>query len=495
MKRTMFLTLIGCLALGLFGCAPDMSDAQPRVHIEYEVRVNENTGFDYVFAEGTMSGTVRDGGSYTVPVQIYYPAENGNGTAVLELTNSALLLFHLASRGDKVGDRRSDADDLDELETMQVNFGLAGAKEHLHSNGFTHMAIQWNKMVTDFMGEALPEGRDRRRLSYGRIEKASDGYEIVRDAARWLRNTRSLTGEAPPVRSHDHVLAYGLSQSGYFLRNYLFRDENAGQEIDGFFVHAAGSMGWDLIDDVADCPDGFMCVGAPRFFHWFLAEGAPPTNGAKVLAVDAQSDLEFNSGALAREKGDTDDPDYVRWEVAGAPHVPVFALDMRPLGAVHQNTMDWSPIWRSGFDHLSKWVKEGAPPPPGPFIEGQMVGTEDGPVWKLELDGDGNALGGIRLPEIEAPLGVYTGFDFSWLEPAVAEEYPYAIVFAFGGRFKPFGDEELAKRYPTKAAYRDAFVAAARKAFDAGYILEEDLRRYTDHLPEVPHLRSADEGE
>jgi hypothetical protein len=77
----------------------------------------------------------------------------------------------------------------------------------------------------------------------------------------------------------------------------------------------------------------------------------------------------------------------------------------------------------------------------------------------------------------------------------VAEKYPYAIVFAYGGRFDPFSDEELAKRYPTKAAYRDAFAAAARTAFDAGYILEEDLRRYTDRPPELPHLRSADEGE
>jgi hypothetical protein len=496
MKQTMSLTLAGCLALGLLGCEPDVSDAHPRVHIEYEARVNGNNGLDYVLAEGTMSGTVRDGGSYTVPVQIYYPTENGNGTAILELTNSALLFCHLGSRGDRAGDRRSDADNVDELEKMQVNFGLAGAREYLLRNGFTHMAIQWNKMVTDFMGEALPVGRDRRRLGYGRIEKAADGYEITRDAARWLRNTGTLTGDAPPVQSHDHVIAYGLSQSGYFLRNYLIRDENAGQEIDGFFLHTAGSMCWDLIDDDADCPEGSTCVGAPRFFHWFLNEGAPPTNGAKVLAVDAQSDLEFNAGALARQDGGTVDPDYVRWEVAGAPHVPVFAMDLTRLGAVHQNTMDWSPIWRSAFHYLDTWVKEGtAPPPSGPFIEGQMVATEDGPVWKPELDGDGNALGGIRLPEIEAPLGVYTGFDFSWLDPAVAEGYPCPIVFAFGGRFKQFSDEELAKRYPTNAAYREVFAAAVRKAFDAGYILEEDLRSYTDHPPQLPRLQSGDEGE
>ena len=250
-------------------------------------------------------------------------------------------------------------------------------------------------------------------------------------------------------------------------------------------------MSWDLIDDTADCPEGSMCLGAPRLFHWFLKEGVPPTHGAKVLAVDAQSDLEFNAGALARLGGDTVGADYVKWEVAGAPHVPVFALDMTGLGAVHQNTMDWSPIWRSGFHHLNKWVKEGAPPPSGLFIEGQMVATDGGPVWKPEVDRDGNALGGIRLPEIEAPLGVYTGFDFSWLEPALAEKYPYAIVFGYGGRFDPFSDEELAKGYPTEAAYRDAFESAARTAFEAGFILEEDLRRYTDRPLELPHLGSV----
>ncbi len=490
MKQTTFLTLAGCLALGLLGCEAGVSDAQPRVHIEYQTRVNGD-GLNYVFAEGTLSGTVPHGGSYTVPVQIYYPTEGGNGTAILEPTNSALLFFLLASRGDIAGDHRSDADDIDELEKMQVNFGLAGAKEYLLRNGYTHIAIQHSKTVTDFMGEAPPAGRDRRHLCYGRIERATDGYAIVRDAARWLRNTDALTGDAPPLRAHDHVIAYGLSGSGYFLRSYLSRGENEGQEIDGFFVHAAGSMNLDLIDDTADCPENSRCIGSPRFSNWFLSEGPPPTDGAKVLAVDAQSDLEFNAGALARQNDDTADSDYVRWEVAGAPHVPVFALDMTGLGAVHQNTMDWSSIWRSGFDYLDRWVKEGTPPPPGPFIQGQMVDTENGPAWKPELDGDGNALGGIRLPEIEAPLGVYTGFDFSWLEPAVAENYPYAFVFAYGGRFDPFSDEELAKRYPDEVAYRDAFAAAARTAFEGGYILEEDLRRYADRPLDLPHLRSA----
>ncbi len=472
------LVAIPVLLLG----ATNVAAESPTVHIEYQARADETGGLRYVFAEGTMSGTVRGAATYTVPVQIHYPTEGGNGTVVLELTNSALLVFHLAARGDRVGDRRSDADDIDELEAMQVNFGWAGAREYLLRNGFTHMAIQYAKTVTDFMGEAPPEGRARRRLCYGRIERASDGYEIVRDAARWLAAPGTLTGDAPPVPPHDHVIAYGLSGTGYFLRNYLIRGENARDEIDGFFVHAAGSKCLELIDDTADCPEGSMCVGSPRFFHWFTCPGPPPTNGAKVLAVDAQSDLEFNAGALARE-GAVDDPDYVRWEVAGAPHVPVFAMDLTRLGAPHQNQMDWSPIWRSAFHYLDRWVKNGTAPPTAPPIEGQMLATEDGNVWKPALDADGNALGGIRLPPIEAPMGVYTGFDFSWLDPAVSKGHRFAIVFAYGGRFERFSDETLAERYPTEADYKKAFEAAARRAFDAGYILEEDLRRYTAAPP------------
>jgi pimeloyl-ACP methyl ester carboxylesterase/diadenosine tetraphosphate (Ap4A) HIT family hydrolase len=385
----------------------------PTVHIEYQARVDETGGLRYVFAEGTMSGTVRGTASYTVPVQIHYPVEGGNGTAVLELTNSALL-----------------------------------------------------------------EGRTRRRLSYGRIERASDGYEIVRDAARWRAAPGALTGDAPPVSSHDHVIAYGLSGSGYLLRDYLIRGKNAGGEIDGFFVHAAGSKCLALIDDK---------VGSPRVYHWSTCRGPTPTNGAKVLAVDAQSDLEFNAGALARE-GAVDDPDYVRWEVAGAPHVPVFAMDLTRLGAPQQNPMDWSPIWRSAFHYLDRWVKHGTAPPTAPPITGRW---EDEDTWKCDLDADGNALGGIRLPPIEAPRGIYTGFDYSWLDPAVSKGHRFAIVFAYGGRFERFSDETLAERYPTEADYRKSFEAAARRAFDAGYILEEDLRRYTAAPPRDQFFDSA----
>ena len=57
----MILVLAGCLVLGVLGCETGESNLHPRIHIEYQTRVNRHNGFDYVVAEGTMSGVVRDG--------------------------------------------------------------------------------------------------------------------------------------------------------------------------------------------------------------------------------------------------------------------------------------------------------------------------------------------------------------------------------------------------------------------------------------------------
>ena len=362
---------------------------------------------------------------------------------------------------------------------MLVNFGWAGARDYLLRNGFTHMAIQYTKAVTDFMGEELPEGRPRRNLCYGRIERASDGYAIVRDAARWLASPGALSGNAPPVRASEQVLAYGFSGSGYFLRDYLLRDENAGGEIDGFLIYAAGSKCITLIDDTEDCPEGSQCIGSPRFSHFSRAHGPPPVNGAKVFAVDAQSDLEFNDGTLARES-EVDDPNYVRWEVAGAPHVPTFAMDLRPLGAPQQNPMDWSPIWRSSFFYLDRWVQRGHAAADGASHRRANGGHRGRRHMATRARRGRHALGGIRLPPIEAPRGVYAGIDSSWLDPSTSKGHRFAIVFAYGGRYEPLSEEALEERYSSEADYRKTLEAAAQRAFEAGYILEEDFRRYLE---------------
>ena len=71
------------------------------------------------------------------------------------------------------------------------------------------MSVQWARMVTEELGS-----------DYGVIEDGRDGYEIVKDAARFLRAPDSARGRlglpAAGGRPCDRlrVLAVGIASSG-----------------------------------------------------------------------------------------------------------------------------------------------------------------------------------------------------------------------------------------------------------------------------------------
>jgi hypothetical protein len=97
-------------------------------------------------------------------------------------------------------------------------------------------------------------------------------------------------------------------------------------------------------------------------------------------------------------------------------------------------------------------------------------------------DADGNDRGGVRMIELEVPLGTHTGWNMR--APSTGFEWATA---RFDGSFSPFprtdpesGNDPrkaLSQRYPS----RDAFEALVRKAAErqkaAGFLLDEDVER------------------
>ena len=55
--------------------------------------------------------------------------------------------------------------------------------DYLRREGFVYMSVQWARMVTEALGS-----------DYGVIEDGRDGYEIVKDAARFLRSPDGRSG-------------------------------------------------------------------------------------------------------------------------------------------------------------------------------------------------------------------------------------------------------------------------------------------------------------
>ena len=105
--------------------------------------------------------------------------------------------------------------------------------------------------------------------------------------------------------------------------------------------------------------------------------------------------------------------------------------------------------------YLDRWVRTGKAPPhaPDPVVEnGEYV-----------RDADGNTLGGLRFPELQAPVATYTGVIVPSLDCTDA--------------VNPFTQARIDELYSSHADYVRKYVAATLRLFRGGYILKEDAKK------------------
>ncbi len=82
-------------------------------------------------------------------------------------------------------------------------------------------------------------------------------------------------------------------------------------------------------------------------------------------------------------------------------------------------------------------------------------------------DANGNATGGIRLPELESPIATHDA------EPIAADQ-----GLNLWGKTTPFPSEKLNSIYPDHATYVDRVLRAADNALKAGVILPYRVNEY-----------------
>jgi Alpha/beta hydrolase domain len=116
-------------------------------------------------------------------------------------------------------------------------------------------------------------------------------------------------------------------------------------------------------------------------------------------------------------------------------------------------------IVRAAFAALGKWVVDGTPPPTSPAIE--VTGGS-----AITRDARGNALGGIRLPAVDAPIESLSGE----YEPGKS-----VICSLFGAR-APFDAATLQQLYPTHDDYVAKVKGSADAAVKAGFLLPPDAQ-------------------
>ncbi|MFO1049695.1 MAG: alpha/beta hydrolase domain-containing protein [Geminicoccaceae bacterium] len=390
-------------------------------------------GRPYQRYDGRMEGTA-PGGGYSVPVTVLLPANlsDGNGFSVVDVLNTVAV-----GKDSVLGP--------DPLPLARHHIG----DDYLFGTGHAYVGVLWDKGAAEALGA-------------GMIAQPADGYTILADAAELARAPRRHLGMADEA-GRLKVVAFGFSQTGAVLRDF-------------YFSHHNSAGGTPVFDAAIVGGAGGACFRVATL-SWDGCEG-PLADGGKVISVLAEGDAQMAGGW---ERGEN--PDYRFIEVAGVSHIPATINDFRGRGLPEQNPIGFEPVMRAALANIEAWL-DGTEPPPSIALElsdAAPTKLNDIEIVPLAVDGDGNALGGLRLPHMAgvtsdgrpagAPLGRYGG---------LASEHADNFFLALGGTFTPFPPDKVKALYPTHAAYVGAVKAAVDDLVARRYILPEDGTAYVE---------------
>ena len=295
------------------------------------------------------------------------------------------------------------------------------------------------------------------------------GLAAVRDIASWAKHAPDAVTPA------KYVYAHGQSQTGRFLREFLYLGFNADEQerlvFDGVIAHIAGGARIDINRRGSTPTAGNALVGTFPFSD--RAQRDPVTGATegllendrarrhqpKLFLTNSSVEYWIDTGRAAALIHTTPDGtrdaalgDNVRaYLFAGGQHTPgPFPPPAGGRGQQRANPLDYSLSLRALLVALDRWVRDGVAPPPSRhprFADRTLVRAQalafpaipevqsprivapgrraanallpssggEGAVQPLlvsQVDADGNEMAGIRLPEVAVPLATYTGWNF-----------------------------------------------------------------------------------
>ena len=335
------------------------------------------------------------------------------------------------------------------------------------------------------------------------------GFVALRDLAAALKH------QAVALPSARYALAFGPSQDGRLLREFLYEGFNADEQdrpaFDGIIAHIAGSARGNDFNARFARPNGLGFFEASLFPFLDRAQRDPQTGRSDGLLAKlpepvlpkifyTNSSGEYWGGGRAAAlthttldgREDAMPPDNVRiYLFAGTQHVPGGFLASQGEGQQKPNPNDYSFAHRALLVAMERWVRDGVSPPESrhprladhtlvprqdvdfPPIPGvrSPLGIAGGyradlagpsmahplPFLVPQLDGDGNELAGIALPDLAVPLATYTGWNFR--HPGIGQP---AELLPLTGSYIPFP--------VTRAAREAARIrgSRSRSAMEAG---------------------------
>src|SRR6516225_2840366 len=381
--------------------------------------------------------------------------------------------------------------------TLTVRAGFLGAPQIILREQWQFGRLKDGQVVPDISALYLKGGFKPGHvyeLSYkakGAVV-AGLGFAALRDMASAVKHQQGV-----PIAAH-FAYAFGPSQDGRFLREFLYEGFNADEQdrraFDGVISHIAGSARSGDFNSRFARPNGLGFFVASLFPYLDLDQHDPVTGKTEGILARLTPDQrpkifytnssgEYWGGGRAAALTHTtldgsDDakvPDNVRiYLFAGTQHVPGGYLPSQGPGQQKPNGNEYAWAQRALLVAMDRWVRDGAAPPPSahprladktlvprdsidfPAIPGvrapltipagyraDLEGPHTAhplPLLVPQIDRDGNELSGIRLPNVAVPLATYAGWNYR--NPSIGQP---GELLPLTGSYIPFAVTKAAR--------------------------------------------------
>jgi hypothetical protein len=395
------------------------------------------------------------------------------------------------------------------VEWLNVSGGIDAAPEWDYSHvELLREGYAWVGVTAQFVGAAFLKTFESAR--YASIFHPGDSwsYDIYSQAgAAILRgNPRPLGNLTPFVRT---VLAEGESQSASRMFTYYNAIEPLAQIYQGVLIHSTGSGSALSQSTAAAGVLGAGNVPAPSGVPATPDIAVPPTAFIRgdlsqpVLFFNTETDITVLGAGFSVH----DQPDshvFRMWEVAGTTHADAYLLQQSQADA-EASGLTSAPFacgnpplnngpetfgLRTAVHALALWTRVPEfKPSIAPRFSVQIVLPPISPQPAAVIARDpatGNAIGGIRLPQVAVPIETLTGIR----PPVAAAASPFCVLFGAASPWDggadpwdgvpgvdpaPFPAPSLAALYGTKLKYLEQYATAIEQSVFHGFLLPSDI--------------------
>lgn len=378
---------------------------------------------------GTTAGVVAKDNPYKTRMVVYRPTDAArfNGTTIVEWQNV------------------SNGYDTPVQWIQQKDFALR--------NGYAWVEVSAQNVGLTNATTGLKVWSPTR---YGTLDVTNGGtvsgdllsYDVFSQAAKAIRSVSSVMGGLQTRK----LIAIGNSQSAARLGVYLNGIQPLHKIYDG----------------------AILVVGGPKM----RTDLTIP-----IMKVLSESEI---AGAMTNENPmlQADAANFVTWQITGTSHSEIYGAAVR--GTILKRDLNreigestpagspqtWAPTRsRIPFRYatnaavvaIEKYLDAATPLP-----KASPMQVTDASVPTVARDSYGNALGGLRLPDIDVPIALDNGYCVT------GGPCDYSTITKYIGTHIPFTKTVLDTLYPTHADYVNKYKSSAQNAVAQGYLLQGD---------------------